>query len=107
MTLTETRPETDTVVEEAPEPVVTAPESWITTSDHKKLGITYLGFSLLLLLVGGVLAIVLRSQLAEGDLVTDNYGRLFNMHATVMTMLFLAPAWVGLATYVVPLQIGS
>src|SRR5204863_6094047 len=54
------------------------------------------------------LALVLRGQLAEGDLIaSETYGRLFNMHATVMTTLFLAPAWVGLATYLVPLQIGS
>src|SRR4051812_20362855 len=108
MTLTETRPEPETTAAAPPEPVVAAPESWLTTSDHKKIGILFLGFSLLFLLVGGVLALVLRGQLAEGDIVTGaNYGRLFNMHATVMTMLFLAPAWAGLATYVVPLQIGS
>src|SRR4051812_24662857 len=108
MTLTETRPEPETTAAAPPEPVVAAPESWLTTSDHKKIGILFLGFSLLFLLVGGVLALVLRGQLAEGDIVTGaNYGRLFNMHATVMTMLFLAPAWIGLATYVVPLQIGA
>src|SRR3954447_17878316 len=108
MTLTETRPEPETTAAAPPEPVVAAPESWLTTSDHKKIGILFLAFSLLFLLVGGVLALVLRGQLAEGDIVTGaNYGRLFNMHATVMTMLFLAPAWIGLATYVVPLQVGA
>src|SRR3954467_9148651 len=108
MTLTETRPEPETTAAAPPEPVVAAPESWLTTSDHKKIGILFLAFSLLFLLIGGVLALVLRGQLAEGDIVTGaNYGRLFSMHATVMTLLFLAPAWVGLATYVVPLQIGS
>ena len=106
MTLTETRPEPDAGT--APEPIAVAPETWLTTSDHKKLGFLYLGFSLLFLLTGGILALVLRGQLAEGDLIAaDTYGRLFNMHATVMTTLFLAPAWVGLATYLVPLQIGS
>ena len=106
MTLTETRPEQD--VDTTPEPVAVAPETWLTTSDHKKLGSVFLGFSLLFLLTGGILALVLRGQLAEGDLIAaDTYGRLFNMHATVMTTLFLAPAWVGLATYLVPLQIGS
>src|SRR3954447_14570332 len=106
MTLTETRPEQD--VDTTPEPVAVAPETWLTTSDHKKLGSVFLGFSLLFLLTGGILALVLRGQLAEGDLIgADTYGRLFNMHATIMTTLFLAPAWVGLATYVVPLQIGS
>src|SRR5438309_4652586 len=108
MTLTETRPEPETTAAAPPEPVVAAPESWLTTSDHKKIGILFLGFSLLFLLTGGILALVLRGQLAEGDLIgADTYGRLFNMHATVMTTLFLAPAWVGLATYLVPLQIGS
>src|SRR4051794_1403125 len=106
MTLTETRPEQD--VDTAPEPVAVAPETWLTTSDHKKLGSVFLGFSLLFLLTGGILALVLRGQLAEGDLIAaDTYGRLFNMHATIMTTLFLAPAWLGLATYLVPLQIGS
>src|SRR4051794_4700722 len=105
MTLTETRPEPAT--EAATEPVVVSRETWLTTSDHKKLGLLFLGFSLLFLLTGGILALVLRGQLAEGDMIgAETYGRLFNMHATVMTMLFLAPAWVGLATYLVPLQIG-
>ena len=65
MTLTETRPEPDT--ETAPEPVAVARETWLTTSDHKTLGLLYLGFSLLFLLTGGILALVLRGQLAEGE----------------------------------------
>src|SRR3954447_5394211 len=106
MTMTDVRPE-----EAAPAPAShTGPgESWFTTTDHKKLGLTYLFFALVFLVGGGVLAMVLRIHLAEpsSDLLGDQYGRVFNAHAAVMTMLFLSPAWIGLGTYLLPLQIGS
>lgn len=108
MTVTDTRPG-----DVAPASVTAAPpagaEAITATADHKRLGLLFLGGSLLFLVVGGVVGMVLRAELAaEGvDVVAGNYTRLFNLHATVSALLFLGPAWVGLATYLVPLQIGS
>jgi cytochrome c oxidase subunit 1 len=106
MTTTEVRPEVA-----APAPITPSGpgENWLTTTDHKQLGLIYLFFSLVFLIGGGVLAMLLRVHLAEpsSNVLGDQYGRVFNAHAAVMTMLFLAPAWVGLATYLLPLQIGS
>jgi cytochrome c oxidase subunit 1 len=84
-------------------------EAITATADHKRLGLLTLGGAALFLLVGGAVGLILRAELAaEGvDIVGGNYNRLFSLHATVSALLVLAPAWVGLATYVVPLQIGS
>jgi cytochrome c oxidase subunit 1 len=106
MTITEVRPEAA-----APAPMTPrAPaENWLTTTDHKQLGLIYLFFSLVFLIGGGVLAMLLRVHLAEpsSNILGDQYGRVFNAHAAIMTLLFLGPAWIGLATYLLPLQIGS
>lgn len=105
MTLTETRPE------ESPAPAATAPAApagWLATADHKQLGLLYLAGALLFLVVGGVLGVVLRADLSTtSELLGDEVGRASSMHAIVTPLLFLAPLWVGLATYLVPLQIGS
>lgn len=109
MTITETRPEEAAPTPPA-RPATSSPgEGWFATADHKRLGLLYLAASLLFLLVGAVVGMVLRAELlSEGTQVAGNdYGRLFSMHVTVATLLFLAPAWVGVATYVVPLQIGA
>jgi cytochrome c oxidase subunit 1 len=106
LTLTESPPEADQQVPEAPPE---SPRGWVGTADHKRLGLLFLAGSLLFLVVGGAVGMVLRLELvSEGvQLVGGNYGRLFSLHATVASLLFLGPAWVGLATYLVPLQIGS
>jgi cytochrome c oxidase subunit 1 len=108
MTLVEDRP----VAAEAqpPEPAPAPADSWFTTADHKRLGLLFVYLSLLFLVAGGVVGIILRAQLAEPGqniLSAESYFRLFSAHATLMTLLFLAPLWVGLATYLVPLQIGA
>ncbi|MGH9283858.1 MAG: cbb3-type cytochrome c oxidase subunit I, partial [Acidimicrobiales bacterium] len=110
MTVTETLP--GDVAPPSP-PATAAPpagaEAITATADHKRLGLLTLGGALLFLLVGGALGMVLRAELAaEGvDIVGGNYNRLFSLHATVSALLVIGPAWLGLATYVVPLQIGS
>ena len=107
MTLTETRPD------EAPAPppatLAPAPTGWLSTADHKRLGLLYVAGALLFLLLGGVLGVLLRGELTEGgnQFLGDEYFRIFSMHATVTPLLFLAPLWIGLATYVVPLQLGA
>ena len=107
MTLTATRPpEAPAADTEVP---VVIPENWLTTSDHKRLGRMYVVASVLFLLVGGGVAVVMEIERAGqgSSAIANNYGRLFSLHSTVTPLLFLAPLWIGLATYLVPLQIGA
>jgi cytochrome c oxidase subunit 1 len=107
MTLTQAPPEQAG----AEPPPSVAPEigNVLTTADHKTVGRMYVAASLLFLLVAGVVGLVLRVELAEVGVkvVGNEYGRLFSLHSTAGPMLFLAPFWIGLATVVVPLQIGA
>src|SRR6266545_3151959 len=83
---------------------------WVTTTDHKKIGILYLVNSFVFFFIGGVLALGVRSQLAvpENKLFSpDLYNQLFTMHASLMLFLFIIPILAGFANYVVPLQIGA
>jgi cytochrome c oxidase subunit I len=106
MTLTEAPPEQ--AGSEPPASAAPARATILTSADHKTVGRLYVGASLLFLLVAGVVGMVLRAELAEPgvDLVGNDYGRLFSLHATVAPLLFLGPFWTGLATLLVPLQIG-
>jgi cytochrome c oxidase subunit 1 len=84
--------------------------SWLTTVDHKRIGILYIVTSLVFFLAGGVLALLMRAQLATPDehVVTRNsYNELFTMHGTTMIFLVVVPIWAGLGNYLVPLMIGA
>src|SRR6187399_1131018 len=84
--------------------------SWLTTTDHKKIGIMYVINSFVFFFIGGVLALGVRSELAQPGLqfVTDQaYNELFTMHATFMIFLFVIPMLAGFGNYIVPLQIGA
>lgn len=84
--------------------------SWITTTDHKRIGILYLVTSLLYFAVAGSLSLVIRTQLARPDnhIVSANtYAQLFTLHGTAMIFLFVAPFAFGLANFLIPLQIGA
>jgi len=84
--------------------------SWLTTVDHKRIGILYIVTSLVFFLAGGVLALLMRAQLATPDehIVTRNsYNELFTMHGTTMIFLVVVPIWAGLGNYLVPLMIGA
>jgi len=84
--------------------------SWVTSVDHKQLGIMYLLGSFFFFVVGGVLALLMRVQLAEPNnhfLSPQIYNQLFTMHGTTMVFLVLVPMLVGFATYMVPLMIGA
>ena len=73
--------------------------SWLTTVDHKRIGILYIVTSLVFFLAGGVLALLMRAQLATPDehIVTRNsYNELFTMHGTTMVFLVVVPIWAGL-----------
>ena len=83
---------------------------WLTTTDHKKIGIMYVVNSFLFFLIGGVLALVVRSELAlPGLQFLDEhvYNEAFTMHATFMLFLFVIPMLAGLGNYAVPLMIGA
>jgi len=83
---------------------------WLMTVDHKKLGILYLYTSIFFFGVGGVLALLVRTQLAVADntfVNHDQYNQIFTMHASAMLFLFIIPIWAGFGNYLVPLQIGA
>ncbi len=84
---------------------------WLTTTDHKKIGIMYVVNSFIFFFIGGVLALFVRAELAQPGLqyLTDEhfYNQIFTMHATVMIFLFIIPMLAGFGNYVVPLQIGA
>lgn len=104
MTITETRPPAAGSPAAAPAAI-----SLLATADHKRLGRTYIGASLLFLVAGVVVGEILRSRFAEPSqgILDGQYYRALSLHATMSALLFLAPMWVGLATYLVPLQIGA
>ena len=84
--------------------------SWITTVDHKRIGLLYIGTSLIFFAAGGLLALLMRAQLAQANehFVTRNtYNELFTIHGTTMIFLFIVPFWAGLANYLVPLMLGA
>jgi cytochrome c oxidase subunit 1 len=84
--------------------------SWITTVDHKRIGILYGATALFFFLVAGLEALLLRIQLArpENDFLSpDVYNQLFTMHGTTMVFLVGMPMAVAFFNYIVPLQIGA
>jgi len=91
-------------------PWVETLHDWITTVDHKRLGILYILFALLFLLIGGLEAIVIRIQLmhAHNDFVSPQvFNRMFTMHGTTMIFFVIMPFMFGFANYLVPLMIGA
>jgi len=84
--------------------------SWITTVDHKRIGLLYIGTSLVFFAAGGILALLMRSQLAQANetfITRNTYNELFTIHGTTMIFLFIVPFWAGLANFLVPLMIGA
>ncbi|MBX5465925.1 MAG: cytochrome c oxidase subunit I [Firmicutes bacterium] len=84
--------------------------SWLTTVDHKRIGMMYIGTSLLFLIAGGVEAVIIRLQLARPDnhLVSAYlYNQLFTMHGITMIFLVIMPMMTGFINLVVPIQIGA
>ena len=83
---------------------------WLTTTDHKKIGILYTFNSLTLFLVGGLFALAVRSELAQSGLqfMSDaTYNQMFTMHASVMIFWVVIPFLAGFGNYLVPLMIGA
>ena len=83
---------------------------WLTTVDHKKIGIMYIANAFIFFIAAGLLALVVRSELAVPGLqfLDDRtYNQAFTMHGTIMIFLFVVPVLAGFANYVVPLQLGA
>ena len=88
----------------------TALYEWLTTTDHKKIGILYTISSFVFLAVGGLLALGVRAELAQPGLQfldESAYNQLFTMHASVMIFWVIIPFLAGFGNYIVPLQIGA
>src|SRR3954447_21531417 len=79
---------------------------WITTVDHKKIGLLYVLMSLVFLVVGGAEALLMRWQLftpREDFLGPDAFNQLFTMHGTTMVFFVGMPILIGIGNYLVPL----
>src|SRR5688500_6040283 len=105
-----------------PEPVITHPGAarrrskgsvllgLLRTTDPKQIGILYLVTSFMFFMVGGVMALLIRGELAMPGLQflsNEQFNQLFTMHGTIMLLLYATPILFGFANYIVPLQIGS
>jgi cytochrome c oxidase subunit 1 len=106
----------------APQPIATRPNParktvkgsflarTIRTTDPKQIGILYLTTSMAFFIVGGLMAMLMRAQLAQPTspfLSQEQYNQLFTMHGTIMLLLYATPILFGFANYILPLQIGS
>jgi len=84
--------------------------SWVATTDHKRIGILYIATSLAFFVAGGILALLIRAQLAtpnEHFITRESYNQLFTMHGTTMIFLVVVPILAGFGNYLVPLMIGA
>ena len=84
--------------------------SWITTVDHKRIGVLYLWTALFFFLVGGLEAVIIRTQLMQpnmGFISAETYNQLFTMHGTTMVFLAIMPLSAAFFNFLIPLQIGA
>ncbi len=101
------------LAEHAAVPVPESPSgvwSWITTTDHKRIGILYGVTAFLFFLLGGLEALLIRAQLASPDnrlVDAETYNQLFTMHGTTMIFLAIMPLSAAFFNYIIPLQIGA
>src|SRR6187200_255613 len=114
--------ETAAKVQTAPAPTRTPPSrrrvskgatvvKWATTTDHKVIGNLYFITSFVWFILDGIMALIIRAELASPGLqvvdTPDQYNQLFTMHGTIMLLLFATPLFAGFANAVMPLQIGA
>jgi cytochrome c oxidase subunit 1 len=84
--------------------------SWLVTVDHKRIGILYIATSIVFLFTGGLLALLMRAQLAtpnESFLTRNRYDQVMTIHGTTMVFLVVVPIFAGFGNYLVPLMIGA
>jgi cytochrome c oxidase subunit I len=84
--------------------------AWLTTVDHKKIGLLYIWTALVFFAIGGLMALLIRTQLAtpgEHILTKNSYNQVVTMHGTTMIFLVIVPILAGFGNYLVPLMIGA
>ncbi len=84
--------------------------SWISTVDHKRIGMRYFYTAMVFFVLGGIQSLLIRTQLAGPDvdlLTPEAYNQLFSMHGITMMFLFAMPALSGFGNYFVPLMVGA
>src|SRR5262245_29925928 len=94
----------------APAPLVGRLHEWVTTVDHKRLGILYILLGLVFLLLGGIEATIIRIQLIgprQSFVSPQVFNRMFTMHGTTMIFFVAMPLVFGFANYLIPLMIGA
>lgn len=105
-----------TIAASSPAPQQSAPAantgiwSWITTVDHKRIGTLYLWTALIFFIIGGLEAVIIRTQLAHpnmGFVSAETYNQLFTMHGTTMVFLAIMPLSAAFFNFLIPLQIGA
>ena len=102
-------------VSPAPTPAVPAWQrgrvtSWLVTTDHKRIGILYIGTALFFFVLAGLMAMAMRLQLAQAneDLIgPERYNELVTIHGTAMVFLVVVPILAGLGNYLLPLMLGA
>jgi len=115
MTLVQERPTAFEEPEKHLTEVVPGPKfkgilAYLTSTDHKQVGMNYMVTSFVMFLVAGAMAVLMRVQLSvpNNNFVSlDAYAQLFTMHGTIMMFLFLGPFAFGTANYLVPIMIGA
>ena len=83
---------------------------WLTSTDHKTIGYMYIIMSTIFFMAAGVMALVIRAELAVPGLQfvsLEQYNQMFTMHGTIMLFLFATPLFVGFGNVIMPLQIGA
>lgn len=83
---------------------------WLATVDHKEIGRRYIITALGFLVLGGIMALLMRLQLARPDsalISGERYNQLFTMHGSTMMFLFAVPVMEGVAVYIIPLMLGT
>jgi cytochrome c oxidase subunit I len=99
-----------TTVQEVPRPIGSVLHDWVVTVDHKKLGILYILYALVFLVIGGIEATIMRIQLIvpHNHFVSPQvFNRMFTMHGTTMIFFVAMPILFGFGNYLIPLMIGA
>jgi heme/copper-type cytochrome/quinol oxidase subunit 1 len=110
MTVLQERPDVEATAHTPPTAAGPAKNGmWYDTVDHKQLGLRFIYAALFFLVASGVAALVIGAQQASPSLglSASRFERLYGLHSQGAVLLFLTAMWIGLATYVVPLQIGA
>src|ERR1700680_47320 len=83
---------------------------WLTTTDHKLIGIMYMVTGILSLVIGGIFALIIRLQLSQPNLTLvdhETYNQLISAHGVTMIFFFVTIFLTGIANYMVPIMIGA